>query len=143
MAKNTKDSKQEHIDSELENSETSKKDSPKKHDEILKEQIGEGLEIYERSGSSVFISSFTAGLEIGFSFLLLCTVFSFFTGKFAEETVFKLFTFVYPIGFVMVILGKSILFTEQTSLLTLPVLNKNRSIGGLLRLWGLVVAPVI
>lgn len=135
-----KEEKQKNIDSELKNSETSEKDSPKKHDEILKEQIGEGLEIYDRSNSSIFISSLTAGLEIGFSFLLLCTVFSFFTGKVAENTVFKLFTFVYPIGFVMVILGKSILFTEQTSLLALPVLNNKRSLGALLELWGVVIA---
>ncbi len=115
-----KEKRQKKIDSELKHSETSDKDEPKKHDEILKAQIGEGLEIYDRSNSSIFISSLTAGLEIGFSFLLLCTVFSFFNGKVSEETIFKLFTFVYPVGFVMVILGKSILFTEQTSLLALP-----------------------
>lgn len=131
---------QENIDSELAHSKKSKKDAPKKHDEILREQIGEGLEIYDRSHSSIFISSLTAGLEIGFSFLLLCTLYSFFIGKVSEETIFKLFTFVYPLGFVMVILGKSILFTEQTSLLALPVLNKKRSLGALLKLWGVVIA---
>ena len=49
-------------------------------------------------------------------------------------------SFVYPIGFILVILGQSILFTEQTSLLTLPVLNNKRSIGSLLKIWGLVIA---
>ena len=48
--------------------------------------------------------------------------------------------FVYPIGFIMVILGQSILFTEQTSLLTLPVLNNKRSIKSLLKIWGTVIA---
>jgi len=43
------------------------------------------------------------------------------------------------VGFILVILGKSALFTEQTSVLTLPVLNGQRSIGELLRIWGLVI----
>lgn len=48
-------------------------------------------------------------------------------------------SFVYPIGFIMVILGQSILFTEQTSLLTLPVLNKKRQFSSLIKLWSLVI----
>jgi formate/nitrite transporter FocA (FNT family) len=47
--------------------------------------------------------------------------------------------FVYPLGFILVVLGRSILFTEQTALLTLPVLNKKRSLASLLRIWGLVI----
>jgi formate/nitrite transporter FocA (FNT family) len=46
---------------------------------------------------------------------------------------------VYPVGFVLVILGKSALFTEQTSVLALPVLNGQRKIWELLRVWGLVI----
>lgn len=130
---------QEEIDSELENSKTSEKENPKTHGEILKQQIIEGQETYDRSASSILLSSLTAGLEIGFSYLLLCTVFSFLGGKIAEDTIFKAMAFVYPIGFIMVILGQSILFTEQTSLLSLPVLNKKKSIGSLFRLWGIVV----
>src|SRR5699024_4493295 len=38
-----------------------------------------------------------------------------------------------------VILGRSILYTEQTSLLALPVLNKQKSLGSLLAIWGLVL----
>ena len=37
------------------------------------------------------------------------------------------------------ILGKSALFTEQTSVLTLPVLNGQRKILELLKIWGLVI----
>jgi formate/nitrite transporter FocA (FNT family) len=57
----------------------------------------------------------------------------------SEEAIFKMMSLVYPIGFIMVILGQSILFTEQTSLLTLPVLNNKRSVGSLLKLWSLVI----
>ena len=137
--KKHKKEKQDSIDSELEKSESSDEDSAKSHGEILKQQIIEGQETYNRSAQSILLSSLTAGLEIGFSYLMLCTVYSFFYGKVEEESLFKLMAFVYPIGFILVILGQSILFTEQTSLLTLPVLNKKRTLGSLLRLWGLVI----
>ena len=95
--------------------------------------------MYDLNDRSILISSFTAGLEIGFSYLLIGAVVSFFTGKLSEEAVMKLTTFVYPVGFIMVILGRSVLYTEQTSLLSLPVLNKKRTVWDLLKLWGLVI----
>ncbi|MEO6347369.1 MAG: formate/nitrite transporter family protein [Aquaticitalea sp.] len=133
------DQEQQDIDSKLKNSEKSENDTAKSHGEILKQQIVEGQETYDKHPLSILLSSLTAGLEIGFSFLLLCTLYTFLYGKVEEETIFKLMALVYPVGFIMVILGQSILFTEQTSLLTLPVLNKKRSIGSLLKLWGLVI----
>jgi formate/nitrite transporter FocA (FNT family) len=60
-------------------------------------------------------------------------------GNLEENTVIKLFAFVYPVGFILVILGKSALFTEQTSLLALPVLNGQRSIFEMLRIWVFVI----
>lgn len=133
--------KQEDIDSELKDSASEdSNDGPRKHGEILVEQLKEGEEIYDSSNRSIWVSSLTAGLEIGFSYLLLCTLYSFLFGKIAEDTIFKLMTFVYPVGFTMCILGRSILFTEQTSLLSLPVLNNKRSFGSLMKLWGVVIA---
>ncbi|QLE02595.1 formate/nitrite transporter family protein [Galbibacter sp. BG1] len=131
--------KQRDIDKELDNSKVSNENAAKSHGEILKEQICEGQEIYKRSTSSILLSSLAAGLEIGFSFLMICSVFYYFEGKVAEDTLFKLMALVYPFGFIMVVLGQSILFTEQTSLLTLPVLNKKHSVASLMRLWGLVI----
>ena len=106
----------------------------------MKQQLVEGLEIYDRSSSSIFLSSLTAGLEIGFSYLLLCTLFHFLNGHFSFDTIYKLQSLVYPVGFILVIMGQSILFTEQTSLLTLPVLNNKLSIGSLMKLWGVVIS---
>ncbi len=117
----------------------SKSDEAKSHGEILKQQIIDGQETYDKAPLSILLSSFTAGLEIGFSYLLLCTLYFFLEGKVAEDTLVKSLSLVYPFGFIMVVLGQSILFTEQTSLLALPVLNKKRSVGSLLRLWGLVI----
>ncbi|MAW95285.1 MULTISPECIES: formate/nitrite transporter family protein [unclassified Leeuwenhoekiella] len=131
--------KQENIDQELEKAESSEVTQAKSHGEILKEQICEGQEIYDRSTSSILMSSLTAGLEIGFSYLLMCSMFYYYTDKIPEEGLFKILAFVYPLGFILVVLGQSILFTEQTSLLTLPVLNRQRDLWSLLRLWGLVI----
>jgi len=139
MTEKNKSQKQNKIDSDLKNPETSGQDTPKSHGEILKQQIIEGQVTFDKSSGSILMSSLTAGLEIGFSHLLMCTLYSFLFGKIDEETIFKLMALVYPIGFIMVILGQSILFTEQTSLLTLPVLNNKRTLGSLLRLWGLVI----
>jgi len=137
--KNNKSQEQKNIDKELKNSEPSELTTAKSHGEILKQQIIEGQETYDKNPLSILLSSLTAGLEIGFSYLLICTLFYFLQSKVEEDTIFKLMSFVYPVGFIMVILGQSILFTEQTSLLTLPVLNRKRSLGSLLKLWGLVI----
>lgn len=127
------------VEEELKNQDSGDSSVSKTHGEILKEQIIEACETYDSSKRSILLSSFTAGLEIGFSFLMLCSLFNFLEGKFAEETIFKMIAFVYPIGFILVVLGQSILFTEQTSLLTLPVLNNRRSAFSLFKIWGVVI----
>jgi formate-nitrite transporter family protein len=131
---------QQEIDSELKKLDNDNGRTVKSHGEILNEQIHEGVETYKKNPKGTFLSSLTAGLEIGFSYLLLCTVYSTFIAHFSESTVFKLMALVYPVGFILVILGKSVLFTEQTSLLTLPVLNRKQSIASLLKIWGLVIS---
>lgn len=131
---------QKKIDKEIEKAETSEKDTAKSHGEILREQLSHAQDTYNKSPQSILLSSLTAGLEIGFSYLMICTLFYFITGKLAEDTVFKMIAFVYPLGFILVVLGQSILFTEQTALLTLPVLNKKRSVPSLLKIWGLVIS---
>ncbi len=137
--KQDKIEEQKNIDQELKKSKTSEADIPKSHGEILKQQIVEGQETYDKNPVSILLSSLTAGLEIGFSYLLICAMFYFLNGKVEEDTIIKALALVYPVGFIMIILGQSILFTEQTSLLTLPVLNKKRSLVSLLKLWGLVI----
>jgi formate/nitrite transporter FocA (FNT family) len=112
---------------------------PKSQEKILVDQLCEGIETYEQHKSKVFIGALTAGLEIGFSYLLIAILYTFLKGKFAEATIFYIVAFAYPIGFIIVVLGKSILFTEQTSLLALPVLHKKRTILELVKLWTIVI----
>ena len=86
-----KSQEQQHIDDELENSKASEADSAKSHGEILKQQIIEGQETYDKSPVSILLSSLTAGLEIGFSYLLICTFFFFFKRKISEKSIIKSF----------------------------------------------------
>ncbi len=131
---------QQVAEEELKKSVESEMESSKSHGDILAEQLTEALETYKKSSAGTFYSSLIAGLEIGFSYLLLCTVFYFFSPRYSEDVVFKLMALVYPAGFILVVLGRSLLFTEQTSLLSLPFFHGKESMGSLLKLWGTVIA---
>jgi formate/nitrite transporter FocA (FNT family) len=133
-----KEKEQEKYQEELEKK-SNEVDGVANYSDILSRVINEGEEIFEIKSRAITLSAIIAGLEIGFSYFLICTLYYSLSGKVGENTIFKLFSIVYPIGFVMVILGKSALFTEQTSVLTLPVLNGQRNILSLLRIWGLVI----
>jgi len=111
----------------------------KKYTEILSSVIHEGEQLFKIKKRAMFLSSCIAGLEIGFSYMLICTLYYLLDGKFSESVIFKMFGAVYPLGFILVILGKSALYTEQTSVLSLPVLNRQRTIFELLQIWGVVI----
>jgi len=130
--------KQQDINESLEKSESENNDV-KSQGEIMHQQISDGQETFDKTAVSIWISSFSAGLEIGFSYLLISVLYTFLEGKVSEAANFKLMALVYPVGFMLIIGGKSILFTEKTSLLMLPVLNKKRSISTLLKTWFIVI----
>ena len=134
----SKDKDQEKHQEELEKT-SEEIDSVDEHRDILSRVIREGEEIFKINNRAITLSAIIAGLEIGFSYFLICSLYYLLSGTMAENTIFKLFSLVYPIGFVLVVLGKSALFTEQTSVLTIPVLNGQRTIWELLRVWGLVI----
>lgn len=131
--------KKEQIDKKVEDL-NDKKENSISQEEILVSQLCDGMETYEQHKIKVFISALTAGLEIGFSYLLIVILVNFLSDKFSEESLFYITAFAYPVGFIIVVLGKSILFTEQTSLLALPVLHKKRTFWELLKLWAIVIS---
>jgi formate/nitrite transporter FocA (FNT family) len=61
-------------------------------------------------------------------------------GQLANPVVEILIANMYAIGFIFVVIGRSELFTEQTTLAVLPVLSGQTSVASLLRLWGIVLA---
>lgn len=112
---------------------------PKSHSDILIEQICDAEHTFQHTPLSLGASAFTAGLEIGFSYLLLLVAHHMLSPYLPAEWVFKSFALFYPVGFIMVVIGQSLLFTEQTSLLSLPVLNNRQPFTKLLKLWITVI----
>ena len=112
----------------------------KSYASILVEQVMDARETFERSLGSLFTSAFTAGLEIGISFFMILSAFALLSSVLPSHYAIVLASLLYPIGFIIVVIGQSLLFTEQTSLLSLPVLNKIKPLHKLLRLWGIVIA---
>ena len=111
---------------------------PKTASEIAEEQIETGLKEHRRSNFRLFLSAFTAGLEIGFSVFLMGIIYTLFKGELSESSLHVILAISYPVGFILVLIGRSELFTEHTTLAVLPVLYKKASIKSLLVLWGLV-----
>jgi formate/nitrite transporter FocA (FNT family) len=121
------------------NSNKESADEPKEVNDILAEQIATAIHEYKRSNKRLFISALSAGLEIGFSVFLMGILFTLFHGNTSKETLHVLISFAYPIGFIFVIIGRSELFTEHTTLAILPVLNKTTSVKSLFILWGIIL----
>jgi len=118
---------------------SSEVEDTKKYSEILSSIIHEGEQVFKIKKRAMFLSSCIAGLEVGFSYTLICTLYFLMEGSYSESVIFKMFGAVYPLGFILVVLGKSALFTEQTSVLALPVLNRQRTILELLKIWAVVI----
>ncbi len=112
----------------------------KSYASILVEQFIDARETFNRSLGSLFTSAFTAGLEIGISFFVILSAFALLNEVLLSQYAMVLSSLLYPLGFIIVVIGQSLLFTEQTSLLSLPVLNKVEPLHKLLRLWGIVIA---
>lgn len=112
---------------------------PKKaHEQILAQEIQEGVKAFERSTGGLFVSGLSAGLDIGFSLFLMAVMKTQVEGQLPRPVVELLIANAYAIGFIFVVLGRSELFTEQTTLAVLPVLSGQGTLGGLARLWGVV-----
>jgi len=94
----------------------------------------------KRPKSGLFLSSVSAGLDVGFSLLLMGSVLTLTKGVFPPAVTHLLVANMYSVGFILVILGRSELFTEHTALAVLPVLDGQATLGELGRVWGIVFA---
>ncbi len=112
----------------------------KQEGEILDEEIAEGLAALRRSGTGLFVSAVSGGLDLGFSILLGATVLTLLADGWPEFVQRFAVANAYAFGFVLVIIGRSELFTEQTTLAILPVLDGRAPLKALARLWGAVYA---
>jgi len=116
-------------------SKTTPEEKPKEAYEIMQEQIETGLKEHNRSDLGLFLSSLSAGLEVGFSILIIGIIYTLFKNESTTAQLAVMMALVYPIGYIFVIIGRSELFTEHTTLATIPVVNGQATIGSLAKLW--------
>ena len=111
---------------------------PKSIYHIFQEQIDTGLAEHKRSPLGLFASSFAAGLEVGFTLFLVGILYTLLHDKVSDPVMHLILAAAYPIGFIFVVIGRSELFTEHTTLAVIPVLQKETTIKSLMKLWGIV-----
>lgn len=108
------------------------------YQQILINEIEEGLDELRRPPTGLFLSGLSAGLDIGFSVLLIAVVISSLAPHLSEATALLLQANAYSFGFLLVVLGRSELFTEHTAQAMFPVLAGRSSLKAMFRLWGIV-----
>ena len=117
---------------------TTIEEKPKEAYEIMNEQIEAGLKEHKRSDLGLFLSSLSAGLEVGFSILIIGIIYTLFKNESTNSQLAVMMALVYPIGYIFVIIGRSELFTEHTTLATIPVMNGQATLSSLAKLWLIV-----
>lgn len=108
--------------------------------EVLKSMIEKGSHEINRETDGLFLSSISAGLDIGFGPLLMGVILTLSAGSYGDLATELLLASAYSVGFIFVILGRSELFTEHTTLAVMPVIDGQSSLKELARLWGIVYA---
>lgn len=100
--------------------------------------VREGVEELARTSGALFWSALAAGGSLGFSLVGQALL-----RAFLPQAVWTplIASFGYSIGFLLVILGRQQLFTENTLTPILPLLDRDAdtSLAAVLRLWGLVL----
>jgi len=109
----------------------------KSYETILEQEIAAGLTELERRTPALLLSGLSAGLDVSLSLLLMAVMKTLTQGQ--PRVVSEiLVAMMYAAGFLFVVLGRSELFTEHTTLAVLPVLDGRASLAQLGRLWGLI-----
>lgn len=106
--------------------------------EVLRLIIEKGKHELNRDFVGLLMSSFSAGLDIGFGPLLMGVFLTLSPNGFGDLTTELLLASGYAVGFILVILGRSELFTEHTTQAVMPVIDGQASVKQLLKLWGIV-----
>jgi formate/nitrite transporter FocA (FNT family) len=103
------------------------------HDNILEPAVEE----MRRPAPSLLWSALSSGLVIGFSFLAGGYVRALTPDAYDQAASAA----VYPLGFIFVIMARSMLFTENTIVPIMPLLNRRtmETFRRVLRLWGLLL----
>jgi len=107
--------------------------------DILDIEIRRGLSELQRPTTGLSLSGLSAGLDLGFGPLLMGVILTNAGVAGTDElTTELLLAIAYGVGFSLVVLGRSELFTEHTALAVLPVLDGQAGLHRLARLWVIV-----
>lgn len=116
-------------------------DTPKTPSRTMLERgIHGGMDELERGTSGLFLSSISAGLDVGFGPFLVVTLLAAATPDISPPALKVLLGAAYGLGFILVVLGRSELFTEHTTMAVLPVLAGRARVDAVARLWAVVLA---
>ncbi len=105
-------------------------------EDIYRQVARNAKEELKRSNVSLALSGFTGGTFMGFSALGVGLILSILGNG---PSAFILSRMLYPLGFIVVILGRSQLFTENTLYPVALVLAEKKQIWNTLRLWAIVL----
>ena len=106
---------------------------------VYKAILKEADEELKRPSAALAWSALAAGMSMGFSFIAESLLHAHLPDKPWRPLITKLG---YSVGFVVVILGRQQLFTENTLTPVLPLLLRRdrKTFGNMMRLWGVVLA---
>lgn len=105
---------------------------------ILEREMENALKEIDRPWQGVFISGFSAGLNLSFGALFMAMVLTFSGGFDSVLTKQTALAGISSIAFLFVVVGQTELFTAHTTMAVLPLLDGRTSLGDVLRLWGVV-----
>ena len=105
---------------------------------ILEQLVEEGKGEIERRNRNLLITGFEAGLEVGLGVFMMAVTLTYADNILPKPIVEFFLAHMYTIGFIFVILGRSELFTEHTTIAVLPVLNRKANLAELARLWAVI-----
>lgn len=103
-------------------------------DEIFQRVAASANEEFKRPTRLLFLGGLAAGLSIGLSFYARAAI----TSQVPEAPLIG--NLIYPIGFLLIVVGRYQLFTENTLTPVTLVLTRIASVPALLRNWGVVLS---
>lgn len=110
----------------------------KPYEEMFRIERAQGLLELRRPFPGLALSGLSAGLDIGFTAFFMAVMWTLLDGTVSHATSHLLVSAVYPLGFLFVVLGRSELFTEHTTLAVIPVLDRKAPLRALARLWATI-----
>src|SRR5689334_7811553 len=103
--------------------------------QILEEVLTNAREELSRSSTGLMFSGLAGGISMGLTGLAVALALSYLGDGPVQQFISFFF---YPVGFIVVVIGRAQLFTENTLYPVVLVLDEHKHLLNTLRLWGVV-----